>query len=114
MYEPPREGPTLWEIGTPDRSAAEFFVPEPHPAYVNRLYVHSPDRSSTTHQLRPIFFFILLLTSDFLVSPGAFGNRFRQYGLWERYAELYPTQDLVYVVGESDYTRDWFYAQVTR
>ncbi|CAA6657823.1 unnamed protein product [Spirodela intermedia] len=84
VYEPPREGPTLWEIGTPDRSTAEFFVPEPNPAYVNRLYVDTPD------------------------------SRFRQYGLWERYAELYPTQDLVYVVGESNYTRDWFYAQVTR
>jgi rhamnogalacturonan endolyase len=41
-------------------------------------------------------------------------GRFRQYGLWERYAELYPDNDLVYTVGVSDYTKDWFYAQVTR
>ncbi|KAL2940327.1 Rhamnogalacturonate lyase [Bienertia sinuspersici] len=26
IYEPLRNGPTLWEIGTPDRTAAEFFV----------------------------------------------------------------------------------------
>ncbi|KAF2283859.1 hypothetical protein GH714_016581 [Hevea brasiliensis] len=28
VYEPPRNGPTLWEIGIPDRTAAEFFVPD--------------------------------------------------------------------------------------
>uniref|UniRef100_A0A0D9XAQ5 rhamnogalacturonan endolyase n=1 Tax=Leersia perrieri TaxID=77586 RepID=A0A0D9XAQ5_9ORYZ len=39
---------------------------------------------------------------------------FRQYGLWERYAELYPDSDLVYTIGQSDYTTDWFYAQVNR
>lgn len=41
-------------------------------------------------------------------------NRFRQYGLWERYAELYPKDDLVYDVNTSDYSKDWFFAQVTR
>lgn len=80
VFEPPRGGPTLWEIGIPDRSAAEFFVPDPK--YVNNLYVDQ--------------------------------DRFRQYGIWERYAELYPTEDLVYTVGTSDYKKDWFYAQVTR
>ncbi|KHN09022.1 hypothetical protein glysoja_021844 [Glycine soja] len=40
--------------------------------------------------------------------------RFRQYGLWERYAELYPNEDLVYTVGISDYRKDWFFAQVNR
>ncbi|XP_020242828.1 probable rhamnogalacturonate lyase B isoform X2 [Asparagus officinalis] len=83
VYAPPRDGPTLWEIGIPDRSAAEFYVPDPNPNYVNRLYINHPDK-------------------------------FRQYGLWERYAELYPDGDLVYTVGESDYTKDWFFAQVTR
>ncbi|KAG8377397.1 hypothetical protein BUALT_Bualt08G0028800 [Buddleja alternifolia] len=82
-YEPPRDGPTLWEIGIPDRTAAEFYVPDPNPMYINKLYVNHPDR-------------------------------FRQYGLWERYAELYPDEDLVYTVGVSDYRKDWFYAQVTR
>ncbi|AES73958.2 rhamnogalacturonate lyase B-like protein [Medicago truncatula] len=83
VYEPPRHGPTLWEIGIPDRSAAEFYVPDPNPLYVNRLYVNHSDR-------------------------------FRQYGLWERYADLYPNEDLVYTVGISDYKKDWFFAQVTR
>ncbi|VFQ62268.1 unnamed protein product [Cuscuta campestris] len=83
VYEPPRDGPTLWEIGIPDRSAAEFYVPHPNPNYINKLYLNHPDR-------------------------------FRQYGLWERYSELYPNEDLVYTVGESDYAKDWFYAQVTR
>ncbi|XP_058190698.1 probable rhamnogalacturonate lyase B isoform X2 [Rhododendron vialii] len=83
VYEPPRDGPTLWEIGIPDRSAAEFYVPDPDPKYINPLFVNHPDR-------------------------------FRQYGLWERYAELYPKEDLVYTVGVSDYRKDWFFAQVTR
>ncbi|KAL8225464.1 hypothetical protein R6Q57_018021 [Mikania cordata] len=84
VYEPPRNGPTLWEIGAPDRSAAEFYVPDPNPQFVNRLFLDQPQ------------------------------NRFRQYGLWERYGELYPQGDLVYTIGESDYTKDWFYAQVPR
>ncbi|XP_062030220.1 probable rhamnogalacturonate lyase B [Rosa rugosa] len=83
VYEPPRDGPTLWEIGYPDRSAAGFYVPDPNPKYINKLYVNHPDR-------------------------------FRQWALWERYAELYPNEDLVYTIGTSDYTKDWFFAQVTR
>ncbi|RDX74413.1 rhiE, partial [Mucuna pruriens] len=83
IYEPPRDGPTLWEIGIPDRSAAGFYVPDPNPNYINKLFVDHPDK-------------------------------FRQYGLWERYAELYPNEDLIYTVGASDYTKDWFFAQVTR
>ncbi|KAI3508960.1 hypothetical protein L1887_23983 [Cichorium endivia] len=84
VYEPPRDGPTLWEIGIPDRSAAEFHVPEPNPKYVNPLFVNNPN------------------------------SKFRQYGLWERYTELYPHEDLVFTVGESDYRKDWFYVQVPR
>ncbi|PIA51944.1 hypothetical protein AQUCO_01000071v1 [Aquilegia coerulea] len=84
VYEPPRDGPTLWEIGIPDRSAAEFFVPVPDPKYINKLLVNKPDM------------------------------RFRQYGLWDRYAELYPDTDLVYTVGVSDYRKHWFFAQVNR
>ncbi|KAK4387671.1 hypothetical protein Sango_2373700 [Sesamum angolense] len=83
VYEPPRDGPTLWEIGIPDRSAREFYIPNPDARYINKLYVNHPDR-------------------------------FRQYGLWERYSELYPKGDLVYTVGESNYTTDWFFAHVTR
>ncbi|KAG5080959.1 hypothetical protein AAZX31_02G202200 [Glycine max] len=84
IFEPPRDGPTLWEIGIPDRSAAGFYVPDPNPKYINKLFVNHPD------------------------------NKFRQYGLWERYAELYPNEDLIYTVGVSDYTKDWFFAHVPR
>ncbi|KAL5559933.1 hypothetical protein UlMin_036144, partial [Ulmus minor] len=84
VYEPPRHGATLWEIGIPDRSAGEFYVPDPNPNYLN----------------------------DYFRLPGS--ENFRHYGLWERYAELYPDADLVYTVGTSDYKKDWFFAQVTR
>lgn len=39
VYKPPRNGPTLWEIGIPDRSAAEFYVPDVYPGLVNKLYL---------------------------------------------------------------------------
>ncbi|XP_056690895.1 uncharacterized protein [Spinacia oleracea] len=84
VFEPPRNGPTLWEIGIPDRTAAEFFVPDPKPGYTNPA----------------------LLNND--------KNKYRQYGLWERYTDLYPNNDLVYTVGTSDYTKEWFYAHVPR
>lgn len=82
IYYPPRSGPTLWEIGIPDRTAIEFYIPAPNPKLVNPLYLNQ--------------------------------DRYRQYGLWERYSELYPKHDLVYTVGVSDYTKDWFYAHVPR
>ncbi|WJX42113.1 rhamnogalacturonan endolyase [Trifolium repens] len=44
VYGPPRDGPTLGEIGTPVRTAAEFYVPDPNSLYVNRLYVNHSDR----------------------------------------------------------------------
>ncbi|XP_043708193.1 probable rhamnogalacturonate lyase B [Telopea speciosissima] len=93
IYEPPRHGPTLWEIGIPDRSAAEFYVPDPKPEYINRLYLSNPT------------------SNDKVAAPV---DKFRQYGLWERYAELYPLQDLVYTVGLSDYSKDWFFAHFNR
>ncbi|KAL7617892.1 probable rhamnogalacturonate lyase B [Lactuca sativa] len=83
VFEPPRHGPTLWEIGVPDRSAAEFYIPDPDIIYTNQFLVNRL-------------------------------NRFRQYGLWERYSVLYPDHDLVFTIGESDYNRDWFFAHVTR
>ncbi|KAK6125862.1 hypothetical protein DH2020_040388 [Rehmannia glutinosa] len=45
IYDPPRNGPTLWEIGIPDRTAAEFFVPDPNPRLMNQLYVDQPDKN---------------------------------------------------------------------
>ncbi|KAI5436093.1 hypothetical protein KIW84_022513 [Lathyrus oleraceus] len=84
VYNPPRNGPTLWEIGVPDRSAAEFFVPNPYPYLTNKLYINDPI------------------------------NKFRNYGLWNRYTELYPKHDIVYKVGVSKYQNDWFFAHVPR
>ncbi|GMI67974.1 rhamnogalacturonan lyase6 [Hibiscus trionum] len=83
IYDPPRNGPTLWEIGVPDRTAAEFFIPEPHPQFMNSVTNDDTDK-------------------------------FRQYGLWERYSDIYREGDLVYTVGTSNYSRDWFFAHVPR
>lgn len=83
LFEAPRDGKTVWEIGIPDRSAAEFFIPDPDPKYVNRLFLDHPER-------------------------------YRQYGLWLRYSEIFHDKDLVYNVGLSDWTKDWFFAHVGR
>ncbi|GJN07079.1 hypothetical protein PR202_ga24872 [Eleusine coracana subsp. coracana] len=40
VFEPPRSGPTLWEIGVPDRSAAEFMVPDVDPKFANKLFMN--------------------------------------------------------------------------
>ncbi|KAF1002549.1 hypothetical protein AG4045_001550 [Apium graveolens] len=81
-YDPPRNGATIWEIGIPDRTAAEFYVPAPNPMLLNQLYVQNSAQG------------------------------FRQYGLWDRYTDDYPDQDLVYTVGVSNYQIDWFFAHV--
>ncbi|KAF7129191.1 hypothetical protein RHSIM_Rhsim10G0175200 [Rhododendron simsii] len=83
VYYPPRVGPTLWEIGVPDRTAAEFFVPDPDSKRVTKL--------STDH-----------------------ADKFRQYGLWDRYLDLYPNHDLIFTIGTSNYQKNWFFAHVTR
>ncbi|KAI4314447.1 hypothetical protein L6164_027355 [Bauhinia variegata] len=84
IYNPPRNGATVWEIGIPDRTAAEFYIPDPYPTLMNKLY-------NDQHK-----------------------ERFRQYGLWERYTDLYQNNDLVYTIGVDNYRKDWFYAHVTR
>ncbi|KAM3327860.1 rhamnogalacturonate lyase-like [Capsicum galapagoense] len=84
IFEAIRNGPTLWEIGFPDRSAAEFFIPDPLPGFENHLYTNT-----TVH-------------------------KFRQYGLWDRYNDLYPKGDLIYKVGVSDFRKDWFFAHAIR
>lgn len=57
-----------------------------------------------------------LLTVFELSEPGPSSHigRFRQYGLWERYSEIYRNEDLIYDVDVNDYRKDWFFAQVTR
>lgn len=44
IYEPPRNGPTLWEIGIPDRTAAEFYVPDPAPGFTTQLSIKHADK----------------------------------------------------------------------
>ncbi|KAM7276394.1 hypothetical protein ACFE04_018260 [Oxalis oulophora] len=83
VFTPPRNGPTIWEIGYPDRTAGEYFIPDPYPTLMNDLYRNHLDK-------------------------------FRQYGLWEKYSDIYRNNDLVYTVGLSDYSQDWFFAHVTR
>jgi rhamnogalacturonan endolyase len=43
VYEPPRDGPTLWERGIPDRSAKQFCAPCSNPKYINKLYFNHPE-----------------------------------------------------------------------
>lgn len=44
VYDPPRSGPTLWEIGFPDRTALEFYVPDPAPEFINKLYINHTEK----------------------------------------------------------------------
>lgn len=121
VHSPPRNGPTLWEIGIPDRTAAEFYVPDPYPTLMNKLYneqrrdklVQNPLSTIAAAVSLHILFFPHFFPPLFIQSISTF-DRFRQYGLWERYADLYPNDDLVYTVGVNKYNKDWFFAHVTR
>ncbi|KAM3338532.1 hypothetical protein P3S68_030618 [Capsicum galapagoense] len=84
VFNPPRNGPTLWEIGIPDRTAAEFFIPNPQPKFEDQFYI------------------------------AHYKEKFRQYGLWDCYTEIYTNDDLVYTIGSSNYQTDWFFAHVNR
>ena len=39
VYKPPRNGPTLWEVGIPYRTAVEFYVLDRYPTLVRKLYI---------------------------------------------------------------------------
>ncbi|WJZ95866.1 hypothetical protein VitviT2T_014605 [Vitis vinifera] len=82
-YVPIRDGPTVWEIGFPDRTTIGFYVPDVNPMYANKLFLNSPEK-------------------------------FRQYGLWDRYTDLNPKSDQVFTIGVSDPKKDWFFAHVDR
>lgn len=43
-YVPLRNGPTVWEIGFPDRTALGCYVPDVNPMYVNKLFLNSPEK----------------------------------------------------------------------
>lgn len=40
--------------------------------------------------------------------------RFREYGLWDRYAAIYPKEDLTFTANHDSYQKNWFFAHVTR
>ncbi|GAY35216.1 hypothetical protein CUMW_014990 [Citrus unshiu] len=46
----------------------------------------------------------------FLNSP----EKYRQYGLWDRYTDIHPESDQVFTVGVNDPKKDWFFAHVDR
>lgn len=50
VYSPPRTGPTLWEIGIADRTAAEFYIPDPDPVLVNKLFINHTDKLAPTQK----------------------------------------------------------------
>ncbi|OAE22740.1 hypothetical protein AXG93_2035s1220 [Marchantia polymorpha subsp. ruderalis] len=91
VLRPKQKGPTVWEIGQPDRSAAEFLIPDLDKSR------DSSDASSTGGS-----------------GSGALKDGFRHYGVWDKFVELYPMADPVFVVGQSDYAKDWFFAHVNR
>ncbi|CAN6690149.1 unnamed protein product [Malus baccata var. baccata] len=82
-YVPLRDGPTLWEIGYPDRTAIDYYVPDVNPIYVNKLFLNSPEK-------------------------------YRQYGLWDRYTDVHPELDQTFTIGSSNPKTDWFFAHVDR
>ncbi|KAL0321126.1 UNVERIFIED_CONTAM: hypothetical protein Sradi_5374100 [Sesamum radiatum] len=82
-YVAHRDGPTVWEIGFPDRTANDYYVPDVNPMYVNKLFLDSPEK-------------------------------FRQYGLWDRYTDVHPKSDQVFTIGISNPKEDWFFAHVDR
>lgn len=43
-FASPRDGPTVWEIGYPDRTANGFFVPDANPKYVNKLFLNHREK----------------------------------------------------------------------
>lgn len=78
VYEPPREGLTLWEIGFPDRSAAEFYIPDPDPKYANDFLLNDLNRlviviSRTEFLINTsillVFFFFFFVKADFIKVP---------------------------------------------
>eukprot|EP00897_Mesotaenium_endlicherianum_P010878 jgi/Mesen1/9819/ME000007S09888 len=84
-WKPTRLGPTVWEIGTPDKSSGEFFCPVLNPRNLNYPY----PQATTPY-------------------------RYRNYGGWLGYIKTYPIEETPFVIGKSDPAKDWFYTQPAR
>ncbi|GFY87700.1 rhamnogalacturonate lyase family protein [Actinidia rufa] len=114
VYDPLRIGPTIWEIGFADRTAAGFYVPDPYPDRINHLYIDHPDKYYALFFTKNTKLITSIPSRVALFTIIIFDQRFRQYGLWNRYSDLYSDRDLIYTVGNSTYQKDWFFAHVTR
>ncbi|KAM7506269.1 hypothetical protein LguiB_005173 [Lonicera macranthoides] len=67
-----------------------------------------PDRTAMSYyvpDVNPMY-----VNKLFLNSP----EKFRQYGLWDRYTDIHPENDLVFTIGVNDPKKDWFFAHVDR
>ena len=74
VYEPPRNGPTLWEIGVPDRTAGEFYIPDPYPTLMNNLYVNPlQDRLVLIYSLMYAYFV------DYPLTRSRFGSEYNYF-----------------------------------
>lgn len=66
VFDPPRNGVTLWEIGIPDRSAAEFFIPDPNPKYKIHPYKLPVEKFESNSNFNRVVFVLHIMYSDFL------------------------------------------------
>lgn len=53
VFDAPRNGPTLWEIGIPDRTAAEFFIPDPDPRFKIHPYPRPVEKFESV-EIKPL------------------------------------------------------------
>ncbi|VVB09835.1 unnamed protein product [Arabis nemorensis] len=74
VYEPPRNGPTIWEIGVPDRTAREFFVPEPYKNSMNPLYLNHTDNTDCGNDKQSYIQTVILSTQLELVTIAKTGS----------------------------------------
>lgn len=93
VYEPPRDGPTLWEIGIPDRTAAEFFVPDPNPMYINKLYVNHTQKY--VKPTRYIYIYIYVY-ADWIVTFETWNT---ELDFFKVYVELFINNANLYLAG---------------
>ncbi|CAL5368348.1 unnamed protein product [Camellia sinensis] len=103
VYEAPRAGPTLWEIGIANRVAAEFFIPDPNPSLVNHLYNKFRALEHTKVGFNPYNYMLRHINNTYI----CLNCRFRQYELWNRYTKIYPRQDLMNAGNKSYQVTTW-------
>lgn len=68
VFDPPRNGATLWEIGIPDRSAAEFFIPDPHSKFKIHPYKLPVEKFDAISNSRRVVLHIISIESLIIIS----------------------------------------------